>query len=328
MGWPITDWTGNPDWAALSNINAFIGAVRERQLCVGGAAWNFNEAGDDVQAATWFQDIQDFVDGAYDLFAVSHDAGVARGAGYYSGKATIDFYADLAAVFSAAGKTHANWRRYTTHPSDGGSVLYGRMEIGDIIGPWLFEDLQATLNVLVWTSSGYSWISGGTNNRNQASEPGATWAAAKTAAEAEWAASGGEAQEDAAPLAYTAGVGTYGANAYRRRAKGYTASIWTGCKRDVDFYVNAHGLDAFDDHQDGVLEELEYCYDTQAATTAANVTSNWLGADPTGTFADSKLAWCAEPPPDNDLGWAVQFGGYDRWDALVRWNVTDGFEYQ
>lgn len=128
MGWSIMDWTSNPDWSSLTNINDFIGAIRERQtaLCQTPLK-SLKNVGDDVQAYTLWRDLQQWVEDNDWSFVVSHDVGVKRAISYYDAVAgtSAPYYANLAAVFSAAGLSTSNWRRYTTHPDDGGSGTIG-----------------------------------------------------------------------------------------------------------------------------------------------------------------------------------------------------------
>jgi len=55
----------------------------------------------------------------------------------------------LASWRSAAGLPSSGWRRSTVVPWDG--VSYGRMQTGDVIGNWIFEDIQKGLTALKWT---------------------------------------------------------------------------------------------------------------------------------------------------------------------------------
>lgn len=50
-------------------------------------------------------------------------------------------------------------RRYTKNPADGGTVLYGYAQAGDIIGAWIFEDIRRAMELLVWL---WQPMSGGT----------------------------------------------------------------------------------------------------------------------------------------------------------------------
>ena len=67
---------------------------------------------------------------------------------------------------------------------------WGLAQYGDIIGPWIFDDLQRLLNLLIWTDAlDYAWTANGENNRLRGSghcgypDP-ADWALAKADAEA------------------------------------------------------------------------------------------------------------------------------------------------
>lgn len=55
---------------------------------------------------------------------------------------------------AAAGLNASGFRRSV----DGTTILYGQMQPGDIIGPWVFEDLQNGLNKLKWTKTGGTYV--------------------------------------------------------------------------------------------------------------------------------------------------------------------------
>ena len=60
----------------------------------------------------------------------------------------------LASWRSAAGINPSGFRRSTTDPVSG--ALYGRMQEGDVIGSWIFDEIQAGLSVLKKTRVGLS----------------------------------------------------------------------------------------------------------------------------------------------------------------------------
>lgn len=53
--------------------------------------------------------------------------------------------------------TATGFRRYTKHPSQGGTLLYGPAQSGDIIGKWIFEDLQAAFGLMTRTLHKPQW---------------------------------------------------------------------------------------------------------------------------------------------------------------------------
>jgi hypothetical protein len=61
-------------------------------------------------------------------------------------------------VYSAAGIDRP--RRYTVHPGDGGTPLYGYATLGDIIGPWLIEDLRRAFELLIRGYHTYGYANG------------------------------------------------------------------------------------------------------------------------------------------------------------------------
>ena len=338
-GWTTTTWEA-ADWALLANVNDFVNAIQERHKALGNGTAHVTittrVAGDDVQLASWWNAMQAWVEGVLDRFAVCADAGAMRAAGHYDGAATVDAYADLVALFSAAGLATTDWRRYTTHPDEGGADLGGKIVAGDIIGPWLFEDLQAVLNVMVWTKHGCSWVDGGVENRNSGTGGGeATWAAAVAAAEADYAGLGNKVFDiRTAPFSKTYGncvAGPlYGATCDKTQAYNQISdSIWTGLARDVDWYVRA---------QTPTDGGYSWTFHAQGQTVADGVWKLWL-TDTPGLAASTVISSAPIAPITTTptpfppqpgvgeapgLGWATTATGDA---AVVRWNVTDGFTY-
>lgn len=345
MAWTITNWA-NADWSAAATLNEFVGAVNERKLAVGQAEpFATVIAGDDVQAASFFAGIPGYINFGYQLwiesrygdFVVSHDAGTPR-----TGETFDDsVYGSLAEVFSAAGLAHSNWRRYTTHPDDGGDVAYGKMQAGDIIGPWIFEDIQKCLNVLVWMieiSIGWQDVvkySGWGESRGS----GATWAAAKAAAEADYASGAFGPRYPAAATegfwqTWTPGE-RFIAQLWRSEAKAYAYIPWFGKARYADWWVRASKLysdpaeSIFDAYGDGVIEDTwhRWSEDTPATADGTIVSGSKLGV--AATMPNNP--WCNEP----GSGKITTGRGWNRNEVdseynvrlIVRWNVTGGFTY-
>ena len=327
MTWTITTWD-DADWSAAATLNEFVGAVNERKLATGaGSPLAAVSVGDDVQAASFFYQFQNWVESMPASFIVSHDAGVPRAAGHYNGAATIDTYADLAAMFSAAGLAYADWRRYTTHPDDGGVVAYGKMEVGDIIGPWIFEDLQKILNVLVWamrtqSTTGIVYYYGyGSSTPPDETTP-ASWAAARAAAEAAYAVSG-VVSSGAYSQGSLSGGGVYEARLYHRELNVQGLLVWNDVVRDADWYVKTLALGTFDDYGDVVLEDVYSIYSQdEPATDATTIVSGTKLGDATVL---PNTPWCDTPTAGNPTsrGWYD-----DAFRVVVRWNRVGGFTYQ
>lgn len=330
MAWTL-DWTvANQDWAAVANINDFQKATNERKDAIQvGAADALKVPGDDVQEAAFWNAMQTWIETNYGSFVVSHDAGVARAADYYDNRATIDAYGNLAAVFSAAGLGTTDWRRYTTHPDDAGADLGGKIVAGDIIGPWLFEDLQLVLNVLIWTAgSSMAWTDKIRYYGEDDNE--ITWAAAKAGAEAVWAVS---ALAQTRPEAYSYGNlnigGVFTARLYRGALYlKIGANIGTGCSRAIDWHAYAEKWhDVWDANGDGLIENswAKWLTDSPGQAVAQPQSSVRLGSDVT-----ILPVWCDEPPGAEQVqskGYRVEGGGTPSGRCLVRWDIANGFDY-
>ena len=129
-------------------------AYRERALFTLGDSGNPEDA-----------DTSDFIVNDIDMWARWQNIGspwypyIEHGIGYGSSKwvefeileATSDSFTSypddyemtLKRAFELAGRTQTHFRAYTEHPDEGGVPEYRYAEKGDIIGSWLWEDLQA-----------------------------------------------------------------------------------------------------------------------------------------------------------------------------------------
>ena len=318
MTWTITNWA-NADWSAAAILNEFINAINERASAAGGGVSSAAAVavGDDVQRVEFFRNLQTWIESYLGAFVVSHVAGVPRSSGCFDNTASIDSYANLAAVFSAAGLEYSNWRRYTTHPDEGGGVAYGQMQAGDIIGPWIFEDLQKCLNVLVWTKIGCD-ITGGDSYEGRGSDT--DWATAKAIAEAAWARTGDGNWPHTYSTAWTFGSKYYAV--LSRRTGHFSASVWNGVNRSADFYIKATKPTVFDAYGDDVIEDK---WSFWLADEPANEETTIVSSS---QFGDASVMpnnpWCDKPPPENTRGWDSSGGMW----MVLRWNVAGGFSYQ
>ena len=336
MAWSVTDWTTKPAWNPASLLNQFVGSVNERKSAiVQGAPFATVVHADIVQAATFFTAFQQWIEANRGSFVVSHDGvlgeSIPRAGGHYDGwdlltNGEIPKYANLAAVFDAAGLEHSGWRRYTTHPDEAGVVAYGQMQAGDIIGPWIFEDIQKCLNVLVWTRPTISSREELVEYRGDGAS-GVSYAAARAAAEAAWTS--------------IADSGRYYTQSYQRFPSGvYTArlervefkcaavNVWNGCTRHADWYIlptvpiyvgGTRILDSYGDFE----HEHDRWY------------SLWSRDEPVTnatTIVSAAKIGDAATMPNNPWSDAPGSRGWDHiqpwWGAvIVRWNVAGGFTY-
>ncbi len=331
MAWTITDWTANPDWAQLANIQDFVKAWNERRLILNDASMIVPAASWDVQAVThsdgsavgWYT-IQNWIEDHYTSFVVSHAAGSPLGANYYDGEASINKYASFNAFMTAAlGAGRTDWRRYTTHPDEAGSDLGGKMQTGDIIGPWIFEDIQKAFNALIWTGGSETWDRNGEQNAKAANKiDRPTWADAKSDAETEYNADSRTASTPRA-TSYGHQFVDFGFGAILDRAYMYLSPSGqpTFCRRAAEFYVKATKWVVWDASGDDVLEDLWSLFDEQDPSPDA---ASFLSAA-AGDTGFSVPNWVPEPALGETLyrGWLTSSNGY----MILRWEITDGFEY-
>ena len=340
MAWSVTDWTTKPVWQYATLVNEFIGAVRERGLAyvTNYSTPSYVVAETLIQEAVFWADgypqkaLQERIERLVLVYAKSHAGGEALAAGHYDGAPSVPLYASLAEAFAAAGLDYSDWRRYTTHPDDGGEVAYGQMQAGDIIGPWIFEDLQKILNVLVWTRR-TTWYTNVDRVEYDGYGTGGNWAAAKTAVEADWAEG-----YTGNVMAYSRGIATPGLTNYygwlkRGQSKRQEAGVWNDVVRHADWYVRATKYPAtggdvsvFDANGDLGPDDREDLYflwsQDEPATDAETIVS-----DTTLGSASVKPTWCAEPGENQYVtrGWVL---ASDPFFVVVRWNVSGGFTYQ
>ena len=117
----------------------------------------------------------------------------------------------FARLLTAAGITGGLFRRATECDEDGEPIFleaesegdYGLIQSGDIVGPWVFEDLQACLSEMLWTAGGSTWggngpgfgaLGGqwcnGSGSSWTSTDPEASWDKAVANAEANYLAHG------------------------------------------------------------------------------------------------------------------------------------------
>jgi len=343
MAWSVTDWTTKPIWQYATLVNEFASAISERRSARdGGGAFTVISAGDIIQPffhlfkyILWTMQMEiedlitDWLGGGNLGFVKSHAGGESLGAGWYDGRSSIPVYASLAEAFTAAGLDYTNWRRYTTHPNDGGVVAYGPIDHNDIIGPWIFEDMQKILNVLVWTGrTTVSYVSGDAYDGEGLVE--GSWEAAKDTAGTFYARTG----DGSTPRAQSRGMieslplGGFSYSAWLEHDDGFgqVEEVWNGVTRHGDWYVKAVKYFVWDDYGDDVIEDMYslWSQDEPATDAATIVSATKLG---NASIKPTDL-WCAEPT--GPLYPAFTYRGWQRSVSAVvlRWNVLGGFTYQ
>ncbi len=336
MGW--TAVTNNMDWAATAILNEYVSAINERAGTISNGGLTAVVAGDDVQAVSFWEGLQNwvldnliyFVDTAFEDF---------------DGETDITMFA-LTTWKTESGLT-SGFRRATTLPTvwasySDAAYSYGVCQAGDIIGPWLLADLQAALNVLIWTmewgtghSQGYQgayWEVGTDNALAFGWGTNPPWQDFKDAVDAEWLTAA--LSDYDSPMAYTRALGdsTNGYQGDIGRCASYC--VWdcpeATLKRDVDFYsIAQHGGTAQDntfgpngDWGVGhVVGELHWWLTDAVQDGLTGISSGLFG-----TLPRAHPDWCDEPSSGHSkyLGYITESAHIG---IVFRWNVAGGFEY-
>jgi len=331
-GWSVTDWSTNPDWASASLLNEFVDAVNERKIAVGqGGPLSTVQVGDDVQAAGGvLGQVQDAIEGMLGSFVVSHDNGTKRQLNFWRNEGGpephTDTYTSVGHLLQAMGVTGSmGWRRYRDAPeSEGGTLETGPFQVGDIIGPWLFDDLQTALNGLIWTGA-VPGIENLTNFGEGARQEG--WLAAIAQADADWD-SGDNEHSDTNEKSEADTTGVWDSGVWRavcrRVISRASVPTTTTMARHVAWYAyseRAYTDGDWDANGDTLLEDKwEVWLDEPFGIGEATQSSQWLGATMTQPI------WCDAPVEDgprSDLGYAA-------WNAvaIISWDVAGGFTYR
>jgi len=248
-------------------------------------------------------------------FIQSHNTdGSARSSDYYHGRASATTWSTADFFLSVNGGT--GFRRKTAW---GAAFSYGYAVEGDILGPWILEDLQKSLNRLIWT---------GTYNTSQSSYTtfygsgtSTSWATAKSDADAGYIETPvGMTMPQAASLGSKSGADF---TAWKERARvKHSVDVPNFLTRAVDFYMTTIKISGenptFDAQGDNVVENALSLLSSITGNDAT-VVSDWFG----GPTVDN---WCDEPSGlINTLGWMRSSTTTGR--AIARWNVAGGFTY-
>lgn len=328
MGWTITSWQPGADWSSAAVLDEFRTAQVERRHVSTSASnpiVSQLSAGDDAQNYNWWLTLQGFIEQVVGDFVVSHDSGVKRAVGYFDntslagGGNSFGHYSDLADLFSHMGLGYSDWRRYVdAPPAQGGTVQYGSMQQGDIIGHWLFEDLMTAFNGLIWTEDAFSsYVINGYEGIEAGEE---TWAGAKAGAEADYGldASGYTAQMEATAYGQLRHDGyravltrEYGKGVFAIPPSGYDYAATVDC-----YWLSEDGGGVYDNQGDDLIE------DKLSFSSSVNYPSGTGPSFDGDTIGDAtKPAWCSEPNGGSTKRGYYTNGGHGLW----RWT---GFSSQ
>jgi hypothetical protein len=287
MGWTdLSTWDG--DWAKRSFLKQFVDARNER--------YNFTRApnsGGSINVPSDVQDVYFWRDLQTDLFpdpAMSDGVGIgflrtrnadgsARPAWGTSGYEPLSnppliYTPEQLWEIATAGASSAGPTRYTVHPSEGGTPSYGLIQAGDIIGPWLLEDLQRLYNamevVAIHDLQWEHWFDPDPNKKEAEGSHEDSWAEAESAYASAWSVASAVFGVHEAPRASTSATrytstsywieGTRVQNAlgwewspYLR--KSFSISWWTA----VQLVGSRDGYDQFDAQGDAYVADGMYC---------------------------------------------------------------------
>lgn len=156
-GWTYSEYT-DVDWADVNTMNELIGAYNERRQALGQSPVATISAGDDVQLASLYSDIQSWIGTYSSSFIQSYDyPGTKRSIQSFT--STPETYADTDDFTHSCGLQASHTGQYGwERTADGVNFDVGTVQVGDVIGPWIFNDLEKALNCLTWTPvNSFSW---------------------------------------------------------------------------------------------------------------------------------------------------------------------------
>jgi hypothetical protein len=193
------------------------------------------------------------------------------------------------------------WRRTKVHPDDPAfaDFEYGPMEDGDIIGWWIFEDLQKALCALCWTLP-VLWI--------PEDPPGAAY-------------SGEDETQGFDPVEHTGRPMLY--------AEAYVMPVgdppWPTVRRRVYGYLDI----AAPEPEDGwppPADAVAFGWDLYAyqSTEWDESDAEWIvAAANVGQSATGRSGWTAPPPFIDPTAYEL-YGQQTRWVPILKWTFTHG----
>ena len=293
----FTNITAGTDWQDVDVVNEYFTSLRERQWLLDQTADSLKIVGDDIQAASVWSGIQNWIISNYDEFV--NDSEVIQGDAdddptSFNYVSLTAFYAQAGLDYDAGEPNGGGFRRST----DGTTVAgYGAMQVGDVICDMVFEDLRKAfraLNTVFFTAEWYS-DDPDTDNANQNAPAGASdpsWSTAVSNAKSEYnSASTGHSYTGNAHVYFHGNElsGDFTADC-RRATNSARISINSNILSkvsSVDYYVYADkiidvsglpDLCDFDANGDNVLEGKWNKWNTQSSPAASPVYSIRLGS--------------------------------------------------
>jgi len=328
---PIIDGT---DWQALSFLNQLRSAMDERSRILGESAYAPTAEGDDIQSVEYWYSIQAWLEVNCTQF-VNHTLTASVT------KFTLATWREAAGIEASGFRRAQVWNPDPVAPDwevDPTYLSNGKMEEGDIIGPWIFDDLQAGFDALRWTTDDSSSAYGGSYKNMVRSQNKAACNTDRTNAINQWNG-----------MSWTSGGGYYLATARGNKYKSiinddYTfwyaarfSSQWvqsgisTYRPHEALVYLKPkqYGVHIFTDIDHlGMIEGSLWLLDTLAeATTAARI-SREIGKG--GYFEDCPIEasplTCAEipdpaPRESSDVKEGIECTNQSWW--IFKWNFVN-----
>ena len=274
-------------------VKELVLAYEERYYAATGSAGafaNYADVGDDISVPFYLpvfgvglhQAIEDMV--ATNLW-------VRKSQHPFDGDAAIDVYT-TATLLSDAGLSASGWRRATewvpgtvdgTWQNDV-SFSYGQPEPGDILGPWIIDDLQKVFNVMLWTKASGDWPAIGSPYTRSGDGQDADCATSRAECDTDYTTSGWVSEDPAndAYIVRRSSGSLGGGDVYFqvRRWKGYpkisTVYVAPGMTYDWECYgyASKSGLTTFRDVDgDGWTEDRYMLLESDTGASAASLTS-------------------------------------------------------
>jgi len=325
------------DWSAASEIVLIYLAVAERQRALAvGSWWKQPILGADVQyggtntpplTTDWppatstgtfsMRAVQDWIETNCTSF-VRYEA-----AGEYDGASDIPYY--TWSTLKADALSGNEWTRKLPDGAGGTTTTTGKQVPGDYIGPWLFNEAKAALNMLVLRRATLTWYIDGLNDGDSSyflSDPDV--ATLKAAVEAAWPPGETAALTPIAATNLLLDTGVY--YAFVDRTRGKPIAAWNDLYGvSVEYYVRPVAHVAWDNNGDwnDSDEDTFALVETKAFGVGGSpgTANNYVGAAPAGNFP----VWCDTPVGDLETkskGWQTGTAY-----AVIRYDVSGGFTY-
>lgn len=291
-------------------------AYSERRQAIGQSAY-IPIDGKDVQSRTYWAIFQNELEINCSYF-IDHSNGPINPTG-------DDFLSfTLATWRAAAGLNASGFRRATEWDGvNDPAWSYGWMQAGDIIGPWIFEDIQNGLSALRWTTRAAS--SNLINRFNTSHEESDDCGTNLAAQNADWAAFAWGAEQEASDLYTVDQRKEYDHQHWmsgRTRGKARLLNIPTNRPHEADLYLlpyfwnSGDGGSFYDFDSTGYTNNQLALYTTFADAMTDSRVSDYLGNITTNPNAI--LGWGCPVPSGN---YQCNFGVYPKW--LLKWNFTN-----